>query len=497
MYYTQESASIPTKLFELDSFDTDDEFLSLVRQLDSAMILEYCRILERMYALWPCSLNMKYLKTLFFSTKDTTSLPIEYRLEIGKTIFDDIDCIPEKKRIVQFLSELCIHIHISLGYATFQYLIEKISTEDDNQRQLFDETVDGLYTLITQCTLPEHIRCQYIFRSQCILPKDRFSGFLQNFFQTSDLSVPIRLMVCQYVLHHLDHIDENIVDITGILAYIETLLCDIVEFTHVRTDVADMILSVPDKNKHIIPVSIRDQAMSVIRDASGNQFSFYHNNENVHSIENNNITPILHKLQNAYKTVIRQKSLETDIEIVSAKRTTSMNNIDVALIRIQLDNQLYNNLKLAHIFQLIIAYIQDEKNKDIADELWIRLLEELDEMANKCTTGYALRLVNTLSGFDDSLTIRITDEERFRSIFFHKFNKLLEKEHDENTEEYANILYEITIPSSRPESRAAFLKFFRRVFPTLSLEMQEEFKHELTETDIDLYLRKAFCEYDS
>jgi hypothetical protein len=261
-----------------------------------------------------------------------------------------------------------------------------------------------------------------------------------------------------------------------------------------------MILSVPDENKHIIPVSLRDQAMNVIRDASGNQFSFYHNNENVHSIENHNITPILHKLQLAYKTVIQQKSLETDIGLVLAKCTTfnkPITNIDIALIRIQLDNQLYNNLKLGHIFQFIIAYIQDEKNGHIEDELWNRLLEELDDMANKCTTGYALRLVNTLSGFDESLSIRITDEERFRSIFFHKFNTLLEKEHDENTEEYANILYEITIPSSRPESRASFLQFFRRIFPSLSLEMQEEFKHELTETDIDLYLRKAFCEYDS
>lgn len=488
MFYSQIGFMncIPKQLFELDSFESDQDFLEMVSKLDMEMVVDYVRILERMCSMWPCSLNIKYYCLIYYSVDETHSLPIEYRLEMGKNIFTFDLSLDQKNELIKFTNQLLYDsgsIHVSVSFNMFEYMLRH---DDGNQT-----IMDALFKTITHPRYPEHVRCTYVFRTQTILPIASFSSYLLEFF--NDISLPTKLMISQYILNHFEKVDTTIIDIDSILAFLQVLLSDSRELLYVRTDVADMLLSVRDEYKHIIPNDLRDMAIQVIMEVGGNQMSIYHNQENVHQFQDSNITPILHKLQKRYRLT---RSLESDISLlqnkIPANDPDEKAKIELAIIRIQLDNQYYNNLKLCHIFQYVISFILD--HSEHVDDLWTRLLEELSDMSGKCTTGYALRLLNTLSGFDESLTLHITDEDRFKSIFFYKLNELLKQQED--AESYADILYELAVPSSRPEQRKHFLTFFKKAFPIISAQMFEEFKEELSETDIDLYLRKAYCAYE-
>lgn len=487
--------SLPPELFELDSFETDSDFLEIISTLSQDALIEYTRVLERMCVLWPCSLNIKYFVLIFYSISSSPSLPIEYRLEMGKTALSIDNAILDDVKFIDFVRQISFGnhatVHLRVTLEMYKYMLVHYDS-----RNLSDKISNDLYSIITHVDIPEHVRCQYVFQTQSIVKIAIFSQFLLDFFNDHTLSLSTKLLVCQYILHNNDAIDPQVVDNDSITAFLHVTMLDENQFAYIRTDVADMILGVPEKYKHIIPTAVTEQAFQIILDAGGNGFSFYHNQENVHSISNDAITPILTNLQKSFGHI--KRPLESDVETVkknySHLSSETQTKIDVALIRIKLDHQLYNNFKLQHIFQLVLSYIISNNDDEITHELWQRVMEELCDMSQKCTTGYALRLLNILSGFDESLTIRISDEERFRSIFYHKLNRLLE-EYDEH--DRGDILYELTVPSSRPESRKHFLQFFRKAFPIISQEMTNEFGDTLTDTDIDLYLRKAYCEYES
>jgi hypothetical protein len=114
-------------------------------------------------------------------------------------------------------------------------------------------------------------------------------------------------------------------------------------------------------------------------------------------------------------------------------------------------------------------------------------------MSGKCSTGYVVRLLNVLSGFDD-FSIQIPIEESLKSMFFHRINQKIKD--IEDFEKRDHVLYEMTIPSSYPELRPHFLGFFREIFSQLKEELYKSFEKDMTVTDFDLYLRKVLYDYE-
>lgn len=477
------------ELFNLDDFESDDDFFTMISRLDSKQLLEYVIILERMSQMWPCSLNIKYLTLIFLNPEKTQLLSIEYRLELAKSLLSLEKDVSKIETLVLFLLEWMLvndALHISTIFSMYEFLFSNCT-----DYEYIGKIQEYLYRNITHPRLSHDIQCKFLFKCESMIPKTAFSEFLIVYYKSELLPQSFKFLVCQYILNNIDKLDNLIIKIELILIDLQNILLDTRELMYVKTDVADMILGIPDDKKDMIPPELRTLAIQTIMDAGGNRHSFYHNNENVHSIDQISISHVLQKLYDKYYKSSR--SIDSDVRIVKSKCVElkrDANRIDLALIRIQLDNQLYNNYKLSNIFQLILSYILD--HKDLEEELWKRLLEELEDMADKCTTGYVLRLINTLSGFDDSFGIQISHEERFKSIFYHKLNQHIEKANDNH-----DILYELTISSSLPEDRKNFLEFFIKVFPLISTEMYAEFQNELSETDIELYLRKAYYDYET
>jgi hypothetical protein len=123
-----------------------------------------------------------------------------------------------------------------------------------------------------------------------------------------------------------------------------------------------------------------------------------------------------------------------------------------------------------------------------------RLLEELVESNNKCSTGYVSRLVNTLSGFDENMSITISFEDQIIANLEGRLNSKIKN--ITNDEEMDMILHEMTVPVLFYHLRGNFLKFFRENISSIREEMYQEFCQFMTDTDYDMNFRKAIMHYE-
>ena len=232
--------------------------------------------------------------------------------------------------------------------------------------------------------------------------------------------------------------------------------------------------------------------------------------------------------------------------------------IRISMTRIFIDRALYSkfNNTLLNILLKIYTYIGYQDNETRL-ELHKRMLEELEEMSGTCSSGFASRLVNIISGYGD-FNIRISFKDQIianfvgrlnakarsitedRSIFRHDRLEdvvelwLLDKERkelregieiklkgelnkppqtrelvieflsecrDEKIEKCLEdfkelVLNEMAIKSSRYSERRNFSLFFRSHVSNIREELAEEFKDLISLTDFDLYFRRAIMMYD-
>jgi len=188
--------------------------------------------------------------------------------------------------------------------------------------------------------------------------------------------------------------------------------------------------------------------------------------------------------------------------------------------------------------------------QDNYQEMYKRLLEELDDMSGTCSSGFASRLVNVISGFGE-FNIKISFTDQIISNFAGRLNSRLKKITDNDsiflnerlndmielyilsnselhtslkekikatsnldiineflsenrtekinhclTEFQLNALNELTIESSSFNDRKNFLLFFRSNISSLRTELWEEFKDYVSDTDFDLAFRRAIYNYE-
>lgn len=237
------------------------------------------------------------------------------------------------------------------------------------------------------------------------------------------------------------------------------------------------------------------------------------------------------------------------------KSYTKEENIKVSMNRIYMDRLLYSkfNITLNHILIKVYSYMITQDNYE---EMYKRLLEELDDMSGTCSSGFASRLVNVISGFGE-FNIQISFADQIISNFAGRLNARLKKITETNSiflnerlndmielyilsnselhnslketikektgkepttnldiinefltenrtekindclnEFQLNALNELTIESSSFNDRKNFLLFFRSNMSSLRTELWEEFKEYVNDTDFDLAFRRAIYNYE-
>ena len=221
----------------------------------------------------------------------------------------------------------------------------------------------------------------------------------------------------------------------------ETILIDmakdeLLEYNR-RADAADTLYNIgSDESKK----KAKD-ILSYLGNINGRAKTFFENSQNVHSISIEksvleSIKSILsthttknysfEKIKNKLKK-ISAASLSTSEKPVAERSTIlgsafKYENIKMALNRIYLDNILYSefNITICKVFEKVFSIAMEHENKE---ELFLRIFQELADMADTCSSGYISRIVNILSGYLD--TIRISWEEQIISNFNGRINFLM------------------------------------------------------------------------
>ena len=123
-----------------------------------------------------------------------------------------------------------------------------------------------------------------------------------------------------------------------------------------------------------------------------------------------------------------------------------------------------------------------------------RLIEELEEMSGTCSSGFASRLVNVISGFGD-FSMRISWRDQITSNLSGRINKRIQNMDNLTLQE--KVMNEMTLETTEYEKRKHFLKFLRQEVFVLREELYHEFKQYITDTDFDLYFRAAMSMYET
>ena len=323
--------------------------------------------------------------------------------------------------------------------------------------------------------------------------KDDFVYFARDsclsFIKDDNNKFTYRVIACQYILEKCN-LDEEL------STFIERFLLSVAEDINMnedlRADASDICLRYgSDKT--------RESAMNVIIALGGeDNHNIFKNKQNVHNIHiEKSIQEIVDKLCDYHpkdkKTYNFNEVKDSILKLINDDEKDQKEKVEGSLIRISLDRALYgnSNMTLSNILLKVWTYIQDSPFKE---DLGKRLLEELYESNNKCSTGFCGRLVNTLSGYDDNMSIRISFEDQIYSNLESKLNSKIRETEDEEYME--KILNEMTIPVIKYHLRLNFLRFFRDNISKIRQEMYEEFCTYITDEDFDLYIRKALVLYE-
>jgi hypothetical protein len=272
---------------------------------------------------------------------------------------------------------------------------------------------------------------------------------------------------------------------------------------NLRADSADVILQL---GKEEYKIEARNIIMILGRQ-EGNVRTIFENAQNVHTddIEHSVIEIVeflssmpLMKLGGKNGITITfeyvKKQLVEYINKTMDKKNDSSNidKINISLNRIYVDRAVYSkySCSLINILLKVWTYIIGH---DSELHMKIRLLQELTDMSGTCSSGFLSRLVNSITGFGD-FSLRISWEDQIVGNLTGRLNAKAKNIDDLEFQE--KVLNEMAISCGDYKSRTNFMKFFRDELLDIRFEMYYEFQEHISDSDFDLYFRKAISMFE-
>lgn len=408
-------------------------------------------------------------------------IPLIYRIDCSKNLNDDGYPI---------LVKLCRHQLFAyeptpIRVETVLYLMKNKSTDvyKEQARTFFCEIVNDVH-------VDSLYRLKLIQRLENDFKDEQFYYYADmaslQFVESKHNHLSYRVICCQYMFQKCQpylHIFAN--EFLLQIASLPNINEDI------RADACDILLA------YGTPENVENARMILFVLGGGERArnNIFKNSQNVH---NHAVEESIEKMIEFISTYIPRSgvvytfdtSRDELTELIKAEPDEPKRVIlEQAMIRITIDRAIYGrlNLSLAHIIAKMWTYIHDSEYRE---ELQKRLLEELIDSNNKCSSGYVSRIVNTLSGFGD-VSLQISFEDQIISVLETRLNAEIMKDDAVDT-----ILEEMTLPVRFYDKRGTFLKFFRTHISRIREEMYEEFKDYVKTHDYDLFFRKAIMHYE-
>lgn len=302
-----------------------------------------------------------------------------------------------------------------------------------------------------------------------------------EFLNNTQNEISFRILSGQYLLLHKH--EPRIVQ-----SFLLEVARDTTLNSNTRADATDVLLQLGDPD--IVQI-----AREIIMELGGNLTTIYTNAQNVHtsSIEES-VNKIIEFLSTVPTKIVRKRPIGfLYVKKQIGKHKSYNKKVKLALTRIEVDRSIYSryNYTLSALLVQIWSYIQRHEH---TEELTLRLIQELEESATMCSSGYASRLVNVLSGFGD-VAITISYSDQIIAKFSTLLNRRIMDIHD--TDLQSRVLEQMVLRSDDFENRTDFLHLLRTSLPTTLEQLWEEFKDDVTRTDFDLTIRRAIQNYET
>ena len=265
---------------------------------------------------------------------------------------------------------------------------------------------------------------------------------------------------------------------------------------NIRADGSDLLLSleVNEENEKYIKLG-----KEIINELSySNKNNFYENKQNVHSIDlDDNIKEFIHYLSNLPSLIV-MKNNEDDLFnnikkelMIHSKEYLNKGNflqvekndfhiekdIEQSLNRIYLDSRLYQGFTLLTLFIKIWLYINQNEDKN---ELINRLIEELVDMKDTCSSGHIIRLINVFSGIDKNISLKYNVKELIKSKILFLLNKNINNEEDD----YQNVIIDDSIENeSKTNEINEYNKYIMKKIIEIKKDIYEEYKDLIKDID--------------
>uniref|UniRef100_A0A6C0KFX0 Uncharacterized protein n=1 Tax=viral metagenome TaxID=1070528 RepID=A0A6C0KFX0_9ZZZZ len=414
-----------------------------------------------------------------------TDIPIIYRIDCAKQLDGDIGYTLLNNMFANEIAEISA-LPTPLRVATIIYLMKSTKYELESSNyfclSISDTSIDVVYRYRIIQSLEQHFK------------DDKFLFYVRNacnqFIDNQGNTYTYRAIACQYMFEKCTPDEPTRQRMEQFLLQIAD---DITIAEDTRADACDILL----QNGRDESRALARNALFVLAGGEMARSNIFKNSQNVHvrSIEES-VEKLVEKLSTYHprnETVYdfdttREKLLEK-----IGKTHEHREDVEGALLRIVIDRAVYghSNMTLTTILAKMWTYIQDSEHRE---ELEKRLVEELIESNNKCSSGYVSRIVNTLSGFDEQMSISISFEDQIIANLEGRLNACITRMED--PDEMDEILHQMTIPVIHYNLRGAFLKFFRENISFIREGMYDEFRHFMTDLDYDFYFRKAIIHYE-
>lgn len=182
---------------------------------------------------------------------------------------------------------------------------------------------------------------------------------------------------------------------------------------------------------------IAERAKKLLMSLEGvSSTNIYTSSQNIHQVQAD--------IENFIEKLCEQPQADWSVvkTFILSKRSEDGDEEDklsLALKRFEMDKGLYSSKSLSLQSMLCRAWSAIQAHEH-SQELNKRLLEEILEMTDTCSTGYLLRLVNVFSGFEDGIKIGIFDE--LTTVISYRITKIVKSQPDELQSQIAEELGE-------------------------------------------------------
>lgn len=231
-----------------------------------------------------------------------------------------------------------------------------------------------------------------------------------------------------------------------------------------RADAVDVVIR-NAKNRD----DVKTEATKILQSLSGSK-NIYQNAQNVHADGvANSVNVFVEKL------IVENGPAKFNVEEYNrvVKKVWELSEKDVrssltnALKRVDIDAAQFSSKSIDLKMLLVLVYRRIVSTPKTSDALMSRLIEELVDMGDTCSSGHLARFVNVFTGFEKAVTISFAEE--IRSNFSIKMMSKM-KAHEKH-----DYIMRGSSTTADQDDRAAYTSFLSSTVPELKKQLFREF----------------------